>query len=359
MTHEDEHLFVYAGGHRLHAVAAGSGPLVLLVHGFPEGWFAWRNQLPAIAAAGYRAVAVDMRGYGRSSKPSEIDAYRLTELVQDCVDVVHGLGATEAIVIGHDWGAIVAWTAAWTRPDVFRAVMGMSVAFGGRAQAPLAGISSLGEVRPSEAFRMLAGPDRHFYHENWTYQDGMIAAAEPDLRGFLRDMMFSMSADAAPGDASPTDVLATTPAEVLAITRASPAVVPVGTPVCGVFASPEVVPAWLAEDLDEYAAEFERAGLRAPLNWYRNSDRNWEDLAAFEGRPIEVPSFFLGSDRDLGVLWGVEAIAAFPQTMSHHLGTHIIRDCGHYVQREAPEATNAAIGRFLAGVEAVRRPRRS
>jgi pimeloyl-ACP methyl ester carboxylesterase len=136
--------------------------MVLLCHGFPESWYSWRHQLDALAAAGYRAVAMDMRGYGRSSKPADVAAYRITELVGDCVGVVEALGESTAVIVGHDYGAAVAWTAAWTRPDVFTAVAGLSQPFGGRGLAALPG-SPFGEVRPGVAHRELAGPDMLFY----------------------------------------------------------------------------------------------------------------------------------------------------------------------------------------------------
>ena len=118
---------IHVDGVRLHVVEEGEGPLVLLVHGFPELWYSWRFQLPALAAAGYRAVAYDQRGYGRSSKFWDTDAYRISRLVRDAVGLVSALGERQAVIVGHDWGAPVAWTAAWQHPEIFRGVMGMSV----------------------------------------------------------------------------------------------------------------------------------------------------------------------------------------------------------------------------------------
>src|SRR5215210_4601751 len=113
---------VSANGIRIHVVEEGDGPLVLLVHGFPESWYSWRHQLPALAAAGFRAAAIDVRGYGRSSKPVAVDAYRMTQHVADNVGVVRALGERQAVIIGHDWGAPIAATSALLRPDVFRAL---------------------------------------------------------------------------------------------------------------------------------------------------------------------------------------------------------------------------------------------
>jgi pimeloyl-ACP methyl ester carboxylesterase len=149
---------VHANGLRFGVAEAGQGPLVLFCHGFPESSYSWRHQLPVLAQAGFRAVAPDMRGYGRSAKPADPDAYVITELVADCVGLVEALGEQTAVIVGHDWGAAIAWTAAWTRPDVFRAVAALSVPFGGRGLTALPG-NPLGERRPSIVERELAGPD--------------------------------------------------------------------------------------------------------------------------------------------------------------------------------------------------------
>ena len=136
------HRILPVNGIRLHVVEEGEGPLVLLVHGFPESWYSWRHQLPVLAAAGYRAVAIDVRGYGRSSAPPAIEDYRMLRHVADNVALVAALGEEQAVVVGHDWGAPIAWNSALLRPDVFRAVAGLSVPF-----APA------GDTRPTDAFR--------------------------------------------------------------------------------------------------------------------------------------------------------------------------------------------------------------
>ncbi|MET9871055.1 alpha/beta hydrolase, partial [Streptomyces sp. NPDC006386] len=141
------HRLVPSPAGRTHLVEQGDGPLVLLLHGFPESWYAWRHQLPALAAAGYRAVAVDVRGYGRSSRPADVEAYRLMELVADNVAVVEALGERSAVLVGHDWGATIAATSALVRPDVFRAVGLLSVPY-----------TPPGGPRPSEVFAP-PGPD--------------------------------------------------------------------------------------------------------------------------------------------------------------------------------------------------------
>ncbi len=285
------HRVEQANGIRIHLVEAGEGPCVLLVHGFPESWYSWRHQLDALAEAGYRAVAIDVRGYGRSSAPPAIDAYRMTQHVADNVGVLDALGVTDAVVIGHDWGAPIAWTSALLRPDRIRAVVGLSVPW-----APPTG------RRPLEAFRALAGPDE-FYIEYFQQPGRAEAEIEADVRSWLRGFYFTASGDVPP-----------------AVAGSGPmAIVPRGTQMRDRFAMPDGELPWLRDaDLDVYVAEFERTGFRGPLNRYRNIDRDWEDMQAMRGRPIEVPALFIGGDRDGPTLWGRRNIERFPETVPGH-----------------------------------------
>ena len=265
------HRIEYVNGIRIHCVEQGEGPLVLLVHGFPESWYSWRHQLPAHAAAGYRAVAIDVRGYGRSSKPAAVDAYRMTQKVLDNVGLVHTLGETEAVIIGHDWGAPIAWSSALLRPDIFRAVAGLSVPY-----------SPPGDARPSDVFRMIAGAEE-FYIEYFQQPGRAEAEIEADVRRWLLGFFFSISGDAGvPQPGEPTVAL-----------------IAPGTKMVDRFTFPSAMPPWLTDDdVDFYAAEFERSGFSGGLNRYRNVDRDWEDLSAFRGQPITVPALFIGGDRD-------------------------------------------------------------
>ena len=171
------HRTVEAPAGRLHLVEQGTGPLVLLVHGFPESWYSWRHQLPALAAAGYRAVAVDVRGYGRSSKPDGVAAYRMLELVEDNVAVVHALGEETAVIVGHDWGSTIAANSALVRPDVFRAVGLLSVPYAPR-----------GGPRPSEVFAQMGG-EEEFYVSYFQEPGRAEAEIEPDVRGWLAGLL--------------------------------------------------------------------------------------------------------------------------------------------------------------------------
>ncbi|HEX7825230.1 MAG TPA: alpha/beta hydrolase [Mycobacterium sp.] len=332
-------------------IAGTSGPIVLLCHGFPESWYSWRHQLDVLAAAGFRAVAMDMRGYGRSSKPTEVAAYRMTELVGDCVGVVQALGESTAVIVGHDAGAPVAWSAAWTRPDVFRAVVGLSVPFGGRGTAALPG-SPFGEVRPSVAHRDLAGPDTMFYQEYFALP-GDVAAREmeQDLRSWLAAGLYSMSADRPlPPQLVGVD-LTSLPEDMIREFVRGAMCVPHGNTFAALLQSPEQLPDWLGEDdLDFYVSEFEHGGMIAPLNFYRNRDLDWEMLGEYEGKPVTVPAMFIGGDRDAATIWSQEAIARADEVCTDLRGSTILRNCGHWIMQEQPDAVNKELLVFLQGL---------
>lgn len=309
------------GTTRLHLVEEGEGPLVILVHGFPESWYSWRHQLPALAAAGYRAAAIDVRGYGRSSRPPRIEDYRMMVLVADVVGLVEALGEERAVLVGHDWGAPIVWNSALLRPDLFRGVAGLSVPYNPRSS-----------VRPSDAFRRLAGEDE-FYIEYFQQPGRAEAEIEEDVRRWLLGFYFSASGEVDP--AKPTIGL-----------------VPRGARLRDRFSYPESMPAWLSEeDLEFYAGEFERTGLTGGLNRYRNVDRDWEDLAAFHQRPIEIPALFLGGDRDGPTVLGRPAIDRFPETLPRLHASRILEGCGHWIQQERPDEVNAALLDFLASLD--------
>jgi len=311
---------VQVGDHRVHYVEAGEGPLVLMVHGFPESWYSWRHQLPTIAAAGFRAVAIDVRGYGRSSKPLAVEDYRMVRLVADNVALVSALGHRTAVIVGHDWGAPIAWTSAMLRPDVFTSVAGLSVPF-----------SPPGDVRPSTAMRAMAG-DEEFYVEYFQEPGRAEAELEADVRGWLLGFMYTASGDAPPPD----------------LAKGTVATVRRGGLMKDRFHWPDPLPAWLTEaDLAVYTSEFEHSGFRGPLNRYRNVDRDWEDLAAFRNARIDVPALFIGGDRDGPTMWGMPAIAAFERTLPQLHRSLILEGCGHWTQQERPDDVNVALVDFL------------
>lgn len=315
------HLTLASNGIRLHAVAQGEGPLVILVHGFPESWYSWRHQLPALAAAGYRAVAIDVRGYGRSSKPGAIEDYRMLLLVADVVGLVGALGQQRATLIGHDWGAPIVWTSALLRPDLFRGVAGLSVPYRPR-----------GATRPSEQLRRLGG-EEEFYIEYFQEPGRAEGEIEEDVRRWLLGFYWSASGEVDP--------------------RSHPNIgrIPRGARMHERFSYPEALPGWLSEeDLGVYVSEFERTGFSGGLNRYRNVDRDWQDLAALENRPIEIPALFIGGERDGPTLLGAQAIARFPHSLPRLHASIVVPGCGHWLQQERPEEVNRALLEFLAAV---------
>ncbi|RSO50683.1 epoxide hydrolase [Streptomyces sp. WAC 06725] len=316
--HRAAHRLVDVPGGRIHLVEQGTGPLVLLLHGFPETWRSWRHQLPALAAAGFRAVALDVRGYGRSSKPAEVAAYRMTAHVADNVAVVHALGEDTATVVGHDWGATIAANTALLRPDVFTAVGLLGVPY-----APRNG------VRPTDAFGM-AGGDEEFYVGYFQRPGRAEAEIEPDVRGWLAGFYASLSADTMAPDGSPSCFF-----------------VPPGRKMADRFVR-DARPAWLSEaELDALAEEFERTGLTGGLNRYRNVDRDWEDLAPWDGAPITQPSLFIGGEHDSSTTWMADAIEAFPATLPGLSAAHLLKGCGHWVQQERPDEVNRILTGWL------------
>ncbi|MFD0398949.1 alpha/beta fold hydrolase [Kitasatospora sp. NPDC127121] len=313
------HRLVPSPAGRIHLVEQGAGPLVLLLHGFPESWYSWRHQLPVLAAAGYRAVAIDVRGYGRSSRPEEVTAYRMFDLVEDNVAVVHALGERSAVIVGHDWGSTIAANSALIRPDVFRAVGLLSVPYLPR-----------GGPRPSEAFAQLCG-DEEFYVSYFQKPGRAEAEIEPDVRGWLAGFYAALSADTMPAAGAP-----------------DPHFVSRGGTLRDRFPAGRR-PAWLSvEELDIYTGEFERTGMSGALGRYRNMDRDWEDLADFEGAPVTQPSLFIGGSRDASTTWLADAIAAYPATLPGLLSSHILDGCGHWVQQERPTEVNRILTDWLA-----------
>jgi pimeloyl-ACP methyl ester carboxylesterase len=343
------HRMLNCRGTRIHAVEEGEGPLVILVHGFPESWYSWRHQIPALAAGGYRVVAIDQRGYGRSSKYRVQRAYRIKELVGDIVGVIDAYGEKQAVVVGHDWGAPVAWTFAWLQPDRCRGVVGISVPFAGRGVIGLPG-SPFGERRPGEYHRVLAGPGKVWYQEYFGAQDAIIAEIEEDLRGWLLGLTYTVSGEgmiAATQEAlaAGVDPAAMDPVEAI---RSGPLCLPEGARLKDAFRYPDTMPDWFTEaDLDFYSGEFERSGFGGPLSFYHNIDNDWQDLADMAGVPLTPPALFIGGQYDVGTIWGAEALERAHEVMPDYRGTHLIADVGHWIQQEEPKETNRLLLDFL------------
>jgi len=313
---EFKHRIVETNGIRMHIAEAGTGPLVVLCHGFPESWYSWRHQLAALAQAGFHAVAPDMRGYGQTDRPEAIDQYTLLHLVGDIIGLIDGLGEPTAVVAGHDWGAPVAWHAALMRPDRVRAVIGLSVPFRPR-----------GAVRPTTV--MPQTPDAVFYQLYFQAPGVAEAEFERDPRATIRRVLLGASGAAAGA------------AAVGMVSR--------GGGFLDFERPPGPLREWLTEaDIDFYAAEFTRTGFRGGLNWYRNIDRNWELLAAYARAKITVPALYVAGDADMVVrIAGMDRILASLRDAVPHLQTTVLPGCGHWTQQERSREVNASMLEFL------------
>jgi pimeloyl-ACP methyl ester carboxylesterase len=321
---EITHRTVEANGIRIHLAEAGSGPPVLLCHGFPESWHSWRHQLRALGEVGYRAIAPDMRGYGQTDRPEEIERYTLFHLVGDMVGVLDALGADQAVIVGHDWGAPVAWHAALMRPDRFRGVVGLSVPYRPR-----------GSGRPTT---VMPQTDQSLFYQLYFQSPGVAEAElERDVRRTIRTLLYSGSGD------SPRR------AENAASGKPS-GMIPRSGGFLARMTDPARLPAWLTDaDVDFYAGEFARTGFRGGLNWYRNIDRNWELMAPFSGAQVTVPALYVVGDRDLVLGFpGAERLNASLTKFVPRLRESImLPGCGHWTQQERAPEVNAAILRFL------------
>ena len=321
---------IESNGIRLNIAEQGKGPLVLLCHGFPESWYSWRHQIEALAAAGFRAVAPDMRGYGKSDAPEAIDQYTIFHLVGDLVGLLDALEAPTAVIVGHDWGASIAWQAARLRPDRFRAVVALSVPFRPR-----------GPVRPTSVMPQTA--DAQFYQLYFQNPGVAEAELERDPRATVRNMLYGASGDGAAARAA------------AASSGASPnlGMVPKGGGFLRDSGAPATLPAWLSEaDIDFYAGEFKRSGFRGGLNYYRNIDRNWELTAAFADVKVTVPALYVAGDRDMVVSFpGTDQLLAnLKQFVPALRNIQMLPGCGHWTQQERPGEVSAAIIDFVRGL---------
>ena len=304
-------------GIRMRVAIQGEGPLVLLCHGFPECWVSWRSQLAALAAAGYRAVAPDMRGYGGTDAPADPAHYTMLHHVGDLVGLVHALEEKQAVVVGHDWGAPAAWNAALLRPEVFRAVVGLSVPYA--APGPLDLLGALARLGIE-----------HFYIQYFQAPGVAEAELEADVAATLRRLNHSLSGEGAGGVAG---------------------MLQPGKGFLHNTAEPAAASAWLnADDLAYTVAEFERTGFRGGLNWYRAIPLSWELMTAWRGAAIHQPSLFIGGERDdvLKFPTSQASIDKFGQTLPGLRGSHILAGAGHWIQRERADAVDTLLLEFLA-----------
>ncbi|MBF6209582.1 alpha/beta hydrolase [Nocardia puris] len=314
------HRIVETNGIRLHVAEQGTGHPVVFCHGFPHTWFMWHRQLAAVAAAGYRALAPDLRGYGRTECPDDVSAFTNAAVIGDLLGLLDDLGEPRAVFVGLDFGAALVWELALRAPE---RVAGLIVLNNPYAPRP--------PRAPSQLWAKAA--QRHFLHLDYFQRPGVADAelgARP--REFLARVYHSLSADYHYLDTWRF------PAE--------------GTGYLDVLPDAPALPwRWLSEsEFDTLATEFERTGFTGGLNWYRNLDRNWELTADFADAKITVPTYFLYGDRDPD-MEGFSGRDPLGTLRAHVPGLRAvtkIADAGHLVQLERTDEVNHLLRTHLA-----------
>jgi pimeloyl-ACP methyl ester carboxylesterase len=318
MIPEVTHRMIETNGIRLHLAEQGEGPLVILCHGFPECWYSWRHQLEALAKAGFHAVAPDLRGYGRSDRPGEVENYTILHHIGDIVGLVDALGEKQAVIAGHDIGAAIAWQAALLRPDRFRGVIAMSPPFRPRAFGG-------GSAPPTT---LMPRNENAVFYQLFLQTSDAEAALGRDLRRTFRGQFYSLS-----GDRPPSPGLA----QAGMVPRKGP-----------VLVDPPSLPPWITEaDINVYVEAFARSGWHGPLAWWRNIDRGWELLAAFDGATVTVPALYMAGERDMVVAAFQQAIAKQSTFVPKLRPAIMLPGCGHWTEQERPTEVSAAMIDFL------------
>ena len=316
---EVTHRMIETNGIRLHVAEQGEGPLVILCHGFPECWYSWRHQLPALAKAGFRAVAADLRGYGRSDRPEEVEKYTILHDIGDIVGLVDALGARQAVIAGHDIGAAIAWQSALLRPDRFRAVIALSPPFRSRG---------FGDAGPPTT--LMPRTENAVFYQLFLQTPAAEAGLGRDLRLTFRYQFYTLS-----GDSPPSAGVGGLPPGMM--------------PRKGSFMTdPPSLPAWVTEsDIDVYVKEFARSGFHGPLAWWRNIDRGWELMAPFAGTAVTVPALYMAGDRDFVAAVFSQDIAKQSALVPRLRPPIMLPGCGHWTQQERAAEVSAAMIDFL------------
>jgi pimeloyl-ACP methyl ester carboxylesterase len=308
---------VPVNGVELEIEEAGEGPVVLLLHGFLNIGHSWRHQLRALAEAGYHAVAPDQRGYGDSSAPVGAEHYTSLHLVGDVLALLDLLGDPAPVIVGHDWGAMIAWQTALLRPDRVRGVAGVSVPYVPR-----------GELSMLAGLRARFG-DRYYmqYFQEVGPADAELAR---DVEATLRSVLYSGSGEAP---------------------RLWDPVIPEGGAWLDVLPDPGRLPSWItADDFAVHVAAFSRSGFTGPLNWYRAIDLSWELMAAWRDARILVPGLFVYGVKDAFPTYSMALIESLGSRVPDLRGVVALDGVGHWVQQEAPDAVTSALLGFLRGL---------
>jgi pimeloyl-ACP methyl ester carboxylesterase len=315
---EVTHRMIETNGIRLHVVEQGEGPLVILCHGFPECWYSWRHQLPALAKAGFRAVAPDLRGYGLSDRPEEVEKYTILHDIGDIVGLLDALGAEQVVIAGHDIGAPIAWEAALLRPDRFRAVIALSTPFRSRGFGT--------SVPPTT---LMPQNENAVFYQLFLQSPEAEAALGRDLRRMFRSQFYALSGDRPPSEGG---------GFAGGMMPRKGALLP----------NPASLPAWIKEsDIDVYVESFMRSGLHGPLSWWRNIDRSWELLGPFVGASVTVPALYIAGDRDFVAGVYSQFIGKQSAMVPKLRPTIMLPGCGHWTQQERAPEVSAAMIDFL------------
>jgi pimeloyl-ACP methyl ester carboxylesterase len=291
---------------------------VVLCHGFPECWYSWRHQLPALANAGFRAVAPDLRGYGRSDRPDGVEKYTILHNIGDLVGLVDALGGGPAVIAGHDVGATLAWQSGLLRPDRFRAVIALSPPFRPRGFG--------GTVPPTT---LMPQTEDAVFYQLFLQSPQAEAALGRDIRRTLRGQLYALSGDKPPsaGGGFPAGMVPRKGA---------------------LLPDPPTLPPWITEaDVDVYVGEFTRTGFAGALAWWRNIDRGWELLAPFAGATLTVPALYMVGERDFVAAAFAQDIAAQSAMVPKLRPPIRLAGCGHWTQQERAPDVSAAMIDFL------------
>ncbi len=315
---EITHQFVNTNGIRMHYVEAGAGPLILLCHGFPESWYSWRHQLHALAEAGFHAIAPDMRGYGQTDQPKEVEAHDIFQLTGDLVGLINAMGAASAVIVGHDWGAWITQVAALFRPDMFRAVALLSVPYLPR-----------GPISPSE-WEKQRYPGQIFYQQIFR-APGSEQVFEADVRASITNALYSASGEA------PTDKQWKFVMRPEELASAMP--------------SSSQKPSFVTdEDIDFFVTEFKRTGFKGGLNYYRNVDRNWALTPFLDGAKLRQPTLFVAGDRDAVIEFWSDEVDTMETTVPNLTRSVMLPNCGHWTQQERPAEVNNLLIEFIRSI---------
>ncbi len=297
--------FIDTNGIRMAVYEQGSGAPVILLHGFPELAFSWRYQLPALADAGFRAIAPDQRGYGRTDVPADVDDYRIEELIADIHGLLDAMQLESASFVGHDWGSLLLWQMAMRAPERIDRMVILNIPHYPRLP-----------VDPIQVMRERFGND--FYIVNFQDSNEADKAFAADPAHFFDVMMRRGQISREQFDQLPAERKSLSLLQVMARSHSS------GEPLL------------TDAERDYYAAAFAHTGFTGPINWYRNWTLNWETQAEFDHR-IGTPTLFIGAADDVVV--ALEHIEAM-KPLVDDLEMHMLENCGHWTQQEKPDEVN-------------------